>query len=94
MLMHGFVDSSDTFCINGRDKSPAFILADAGYDVWLPNSRGNKHSLGHKTLNSLVDIEYWKEAVGFHIAKYDIPTFIEHAKAVSGVDSISIMAHS
>ena len=83
MLYHGFVDSSDTFCVNGRDKSPAFILADAGYDVWLPNSRGNKHSLGHQTLNSTYDREYWEKAIGFYIAKYDIPSFIEYIKAES-----------
>ena len=94
MLMHGFVDSSDTFCINGRDKSPAFILADAGYDVWLTNSRGNKHSLGHQTLDSATDVEYWEGAMGYYIAEYDIPSFIEYIKAESGVDSLSIMAHS
>jgi lysosomal acid lipase/cholesteryl ester hydrolase len=47
LVMHGFLDSTDTFCINGRNNSIAFMLADAGYEVWLANTRGSKHSLGH-----------------------------------------------
>jgi gastric triacylglycerol lipase len=46
-LQHGLLDSSDTWIINDEDKAPAFILANAGYDIWLGNSRGNKHSRKH-----------------------------------------------
>lgn len=94
MFIHGFVDSSDSFCVNGRQKSPAFILADAGYDVWLANTRGNKYSRGHQTLNPNTDVEYWRNAMGHHIAQFDIPSFIENVRSVSGVKNMSVIAHS
>jgi pimeloyl-ACP methyl ester carboxylesterase len=59
MMQHGVADSSDDFIVNTKDKAPAFVVAEAGYDVWLPNNRGNMYSRKHKNLDSDKDLQYW-----------------------------------
>ena len=59
LLQHGLVDSSDTWIVNDQDKAPGLMLADRGYDVWLGNNRGNKHSRNHITLNPDKGPEFW-----------------------------------
>jgi pimeloyl-ACP methyl ester carboxylesterase len=49
-LQHGITDSADCWIMNYANVAPAFQLVNAGYDVWLGNQRGTKHSPGHKTL--------------------------------------------
>ena len=59
LLLHGLMDSSDTFIVNEESKAPAFVLANAEYDVWLGNSRGNKHSRRHVSLNPDKGKQFW-----------------------------------
>ena len=41
-----------------EDRSPAFIMAKLGCDVYMANTRGNAYSLGHDTLN-IDSSEFW-----------------------------------
>jgi len=83
--MHCLIDSTDSYFVNTRNKSLGFILADEGYDVWAFNSRGNKHSEAHKTLDSTKEFEYWKHGSLHDIAKKDIPALFEYVKKITGV---------
>ena len=76
LLLHGTFESSDNFIMNSKEKSIAFNLADSGYDVWLGNTRGNSYSLGHVSLDSSKDAEYWDHS-WYEIAEYDLPAFID-----------------
>lgn len=96
LMQHGVADSSDSFILNDVDKSPAFIAASQGYDVWLPNSRGNKYSRLHELYTDR-DEKYWDYSFS-EISKYDFPAFIEYIKQETQVNEtirkITVMAHS
>jgi pimeloyl-ACP methyl ester carboxylesterase len=69
--MHGLLDSSDTFIINEETSALAFVLANRGYDVWLGNNRGNKHSKKHVSLDSKDD-QFWDYTFE-EMAIFDLP---------------------
>ena len=62
-MNHGIIDSSDSWIMNEESKAPAFVAANAGYDVWLTNTRGNRYSNDHVFLNSKYDKVSWDHSI-------------------------------
>ncbi|XP_022125086.2 lipase 1 [Pieris rapae] len=91
LLMHGLMGSSDNFLIMGPDKSLGYILADAGYDVWLGNMRGTVHS-AHRNLTRL-DAKFWNFSFDEH-GKYDLPAMIDKVLSVTKLDRLFYIGHS
>ncbi len=92
-MQHGILDSSATWINNSPDKAPAFILADAGYDVFLGNSRGNYESRHHETLNPDKDAAFW-DFSWEEMGTYDLPAMITKALEVSGAKKLAYVGHS
>ena len=92
LLIHGISLSSTCWVINGPDQSLGFILADAGYDVWMHNTRGNTFSRGHVNLTDL-DPQFWAFSAD-EMALQDLPSTINHIFKMTGAKLISIVTHS
>ncbi|KAJ2952329.1 hypothetical protein O0L34_g4613 [Tuta absoluta] len=91
-LQHGILDSSDTFIIRGK-SSLAIFLAEAGYDVWVGNARGNKYSRRHVCLDPDVDKQFWYFTI-HEIGYYDLPTMIDFVLKKTGHIQLSAIGHS
>lgn len=92
LLMHGLLDSSDTFILRGK-KSLAAVLSDAGYDMWVGNCRGNKYSRRHTQLNPDTNNIFWN--FSFHeMAVIDLRLFIDFILRQNNATKINLIGHS
>ncbi|PZC76037.1 lipase 3 [Helicoverpa armigera] len=91
-LMHGLLGSSDDFIVAGRESALAYLLADEGYDVWLGNARGNKHSLSHTRFKPS-EAEFWD--FSFHeIGVFDLPAMIDYVLDETNETALTYIGHS
>ena len=82
--------------MNHADESPGFVLANEGYDVWFGNSRGNRNSRSHVSLNISIPEEKaefydysWKE-----MGDYDAPAQIDLVRNMTGLEKITYIGHN
>jgi len=91
-LQHGLLCSSSNWITNLPDEGLGFILADAGFDVWMGNFRGNKYSTAHAWLNPK-DHLFW-EFTWDEMAMKDLPAMINYVLATTGQSSLHYAGHS
>ncbi|XP_013198804.2 lipase 3 [Amyelois transitella] len=91
-LMHGLFGSADDFVIAGPESGMAYLLAEEGYDVWLGNARGNKHSRRHVELQPS-DAEFW-DFSWHEIGYYDLPAMIDYVLNYTSQKSLKYVGHS
>ncbi|XP_049878296.1 lipase 1-like [Pectinophora gossypiella] len=91
LLVHGLLGSSGDFVIMGPERSLSFFLADAGYDVWLGNLRGNLHT-AHQTLTRN-DPKFWEYSFHEH-GKYDVPAMIDRVLNITGLPKLLYIGYS
>merc|ERR1711973_723475 len=92
-LQHGLLCSSADWIMPTPAKGLGYILADAGYDVWMGNYRGNTYSRNHTFFDPDKSDGFW-DFTWDEMAKYDIPTQIEKVLSVTGQDELQYVGHS
>lgn len=91
-LMHGLLCSSSDWVLSGPTNGLAFILSDAGYDVWMGNARGNTYSRKHADKSPLFQ-PFWN--FEWHdIGIYDLPAMMDYVLYHTGEDQLQYVGHS
>ncbi|KAL0273383.1 UNVERIFIED_CONTAM: hypothetical protein PYX00_006061 [Menopon gallinae] len=91
LIQHGIAGSSILWVLI-QERSLPFVLARAGYDVWLLDTRGNSYSKKHLYLRS-ADQEYWRYS--FHEqGVFDLAAATDYVRKVTGQGKIFYIGHS
>ncbi|CAF4845744.1 unnamed protein product [Pieris macdunnoughi] len=91
-LMHGLISSADDWISGGVESGLAYLLAQLGYDVWMGNARGNKHSRSNIYIDPS-EKKFWD--FSFHeIGMIDVPTMIDFVLEKTNKSSLIYIGHS
>ncbi|XP_050390148.2 lysosomal acid lipase/cholesteryl ester hydrolase [Patella vulgata] len=92
ILQHGLLGASTNYLVDLANESLAYILADAGVDVWLGNSRGNNYSRAHIHLKPSQEA-FWDWSFD-EMARYDLPAVVDYVILNTGEEQITYVGHS
>ncbi|XP_049790123.1 lipase member M-like [Schistocerca nitens] len=92
LVMSGLIGCSDNFFAFGKNNSLPFMLADAGYDVFLGNQRGCAYSRRHKKWTRQ-EPQYWRYTLD-DVALYDMPALVSLAQRLSGERRLFYVGYS
>lgn len=90
-LQHGLLGSSADWVVNYPSQSLAYLLADAGYDVWLGNVRGNTYSRHLRYTRK--QKQFWDFSFD-QMIRYDLPATLDFVLAHTTEKELFYVGHS
>ncbi|KEH15743.1 alpha/beta hydrolase family protein [Medicago truncatula] len=92
IVQHGvFVDGA-TWFLNSPKQNLPMILANNGFDVWIPNTRGTKFSRKHTSLDPS-NKTYWDWSWD-ELVTYEMPAIFDFISKQTGGQKIHYVGHS
>ena len=92
-LQHGLLGSSDDWIINDEKWAPGLVIANAGFDVWIGNSRGNIYSQNHINGSINPNSTFW-DFSWQEMSFYDLPAAFSYISKTTGAAKIHYLGHS
>ena len=92
-MQAGLLASAETWVIH-KEKSPAFVLLNSGFDVWLGNSRGDMYSRKNVNIDPDKDPKDFFQYSFYEMGKYDAPAQVDFVRKITGLDKITYLGHS
>eukprot|EP01116_Phalansterium_solitarium_P013435 TRINITY_DN30799_c0_g1_i1.p1 TRINITY_DN30799_c0_g1~~TRINITY_DN30799_c0_g1_i1.p1 ORF type:complete len:385 (-),score=120.36 TRINITY_DN30799_c0_g1_i1:136-1290(-) len=92
MFQHGLTDTSVGVTLNNPTEGLPYLLADAGYEVWLGNNRGNGYSMNNTQYGQNTP-QFWAFSWD-EMAMFDLPGQIDYVLSVTGASTLSYIGHS
>jgi pimeloyl-ACP methyl ester carboxylesterase len=91
VMLHGLGGGLYTYTGNENTKAIAYLLHDAGYDIWLPQFRNGELSYNiYYTRNDSAWYDYdWHE-----MGTIDLPGFINQTLKETGKSKVTVVGHS
>lgn len=90
-LLHGLICSSADWIVSPNGLG--YYLADAGFDVWLGNVRGNTYGRRHLSLDPDHNPKFWDFSFDEH-GRLDVPAQLRYILQFIQQDTLSYVGHS
>lgn len=72
----------------------AYVMSDAGYDVWMPNTRGNCYSRHNFRMNPNIPFgAYWNFSWD-DVAFQDFPVIFQYIRRITNQKKLFFIGHS
>ncbi|XP_071452783.1 lipase 3-like [Hetaerina americana] len=92
ILIHGLLLTSYAWLVMGPQRSLGYLLAEAGFDVWMMNLRGASVSKMHTTIPECTD-EFW-DFSWHEMGMYDLPAVIDYILATTKTEKVDVIGFS
>lgn len=92
-MQHGFSEDANTFLRQGKN-SPAILLANQGFNVFLGNNRGSRYSRTHFKYDPVKDGAKYFDYSFYELGKFDQPAMIDFVRNLTKKDKIGYVGHS